>query len=113
MQRAMYTSLAALTSLTDERYCTLLEKVSQSPGNREVGKSPNFEISLAKPNCWKLVRPEVDNMYLRRQELVFPDLGSGANDSYGGTILCEVEQCPCLSMATDNKRVACSYKVPT
>jgi hypothetical protein len=65
----------------------LLEKVSQSPGNREVGKFPNFEISLAKPNCWKLARQEVDNMYLRRQELVFPDLGSGANDSYGGTIL--------------------------
>jgi hypothetical protein len=61
--------------------------VSQSPGNREVGKFPNFEISLARPNFWKLARPEVDKMFLRRQEPVFPDFGSEANDNHGGAIL--------------------------
>jgi hypothetical protein len=35
----------------------------------------------------KFVGPEVDKMYLRRQEPVFPDFGSGANDNHGSAIL--------------------------
>ena len=31
--------------------------------------------------------PEVDKMYLRRQEPALPDFGSGANDNHGNAIL--------------------------
>jgi hypothetical protein len=35
----------------------------------------------------KFAEPEVDKMYLPKQEPVFPDFGTGANENHGNAIL--------------------------